>query len=98
MVRGAQWVGVGAVHPRGGRSGQGVGLVSDQGGAARRRHGRSESGGMTESLMVTWTLESNAADQWALFLRVGGIAYQQTAWFQTRDALLLSLTKAVYAV
>jgi hypothetical protein len=41
-----------------------------------------------ESQMVTWTIDSNAAGQWALHVRVGGTVVQVSEWKASREDLL----------
>jgi hypothetical protein len=51
-----------------------------------------------ESQVVTWTLESDADSQWAVFMRVGGIErVQVTPLFATREACLAHV-KLAFAV
>ena len=48
----------------------------------------------TESVLVTWTLESNEVGTWALFVRVSGVATQMTPWFTTQAEALAVFVKA----
>jgi hypothetical protein len=42
----------------------------------------------TESVLVTWTMESNADGKWALFMRVGGAHTQVSSLFDSREQLI----------
>ena len=46
-----------------------------------------------ESQMLSWTLESNEAGAWALFLRIGGQVKQLTPWQETREAVFEGIEK-----
>jgi hypothetical protein len=46
-----------------------------------------------ESQLVTWTIESNADGQWALYMRAGGTATQLSDWYDSPKEIYVAIQR-----